>query len=69
MFRRDSHRERTLLRLIDAQQRQIERLENKLMYLCNRPWELPAAEVAGYEEEVEDPSFEIPELEAVDEAI
>jgi hypothetical protein len=68
MFRRD--RERTLLKLIESQERRIDRLENKLMYLCDRPWELPqgGGQAETYEEP-EVPDFGIPELEAVDEAV
>ena len=38
---RESHRERTLLRLIEQQQRIIADLNDRLMHLAERPWNLP----------------------------
>lgn len=43
MFRRpESLRERTLLRIIERQERTIEELTDRLMYMAGRPWGLPA---------------------------
>jgi hypothetical protein len=42
MIRRpESLRERTLLRVIESQQRQIEDLTNRLMYVVGQAWQLP----------------------------
>jgi hypothetical protein len=67
MRRRESERERTLLRLIERQEARIERLENKLMYLCNRPWELPNEPLEPIIEQPDE--YEVPELQVIDEAI
>lgn len=40
MFRRESARERALLRLIDRQQQQIDQLLDRVMYLSGRQWGL-----------------------------
>jgi hypothetical protein len=45
MFRRpESLRERTLLRIIDRQQRQIEELTEQVMFLAGRPWRADSAD-------------------------
>lgn len=76
MFARsESARERTLLRLIESQQRiiadqqrEISDLANRIMYMANKPWELPLIDEPITHEPEPEP-FEIPELMALDEAM
>lgn len=41
MFRRETARERTLLRIIESQQQQIRDLTDRLMYVSGQAWQLP----------------------------
>jgi len=41
MFRRESSRERALLRLIEQQQQIIREQNDRLMVLAGKPWSLP----------------------------
>jgi hypothetical protein len=41
MFRSETLRERTLLRVIEQQQQTIRDLTDRLMYQAGQPWQLP----------------------------
>ncbi len=58
MFRRpESLRERTLLRIIDRQDRRIDELTNMLMHLAGRTWGLPEQPIVADEPEPDGDGF------------
>jgi hypothetical protein len=58
MFRRpESLRERTLLKIIERQERTITDLIDRNMYLAGRPWEQAPAEHRHVAEDTEPPTW------------
>lgn len=64
MFGRSaSERERALIKIIDAQQRKIDDLLDRIMLLAGNPWEMPPADVHADAEYVEPDWTATPEQE------
>jgi hypothetical protein len=53
--RRESERERTLLRLIESQQRQIDELLNRIAWSAGTPWTPPPPTESQFELEEPEP--------------
>lgn len=57
MFRTESQRERVLLRLIEQQQRTIDNLTDRLMFLSGSTWTPPPLQPEA-ENQLEEPVYE-----------